>query len=659
MKNYVLSIKSNSKSVFFAVLSAIALLVVGCIKQNDSAHFFEDVTLSSGLENHKGMTHGVAWGDFDRDGLADIYVSNHLLPAQLFRNLGNGRFEDVSIRYFKPKDLGGDKHGAVWADFNNDGHPDLVQLTGAGRGVGAEPKRLFVNRSEHFEDMAEDLGVSNKFGRTRMPLAVDLDNNGFLDVFHGAEVRFDKRVPPYIFMQQNNGSFVADRDLIQFKGKSVPFCIVSELNNDSHSDLVCRVVGKHRTAQTFDLSASPAADLDLLPVTAFEDIASGDFDNDGAVDLFLARKNPSGQIAFGRPGSNIFIADVKFNPSNYNKKTGFEFFSTGNIDLHIKSTFPSGLLTANKIHLGKTDRHPDSMTFSLSKETAGILGTAPYQPGSEAGVYIGFTPPDKWQVLVSGAQFSAGKGKYQQLTFRISTSEPITNLSALNKAEKTEEAPFRLFMNRDGKLVEESNKRGVNNNIVAAVNVTAGDFDNDMDLDLFVLASGDIGKQENVLLLNNGNGNFTAVAGTGGAAGNHAGVGDSVTTVDFDNDGFLDLLTATGGSMGRSLGLPSNAGEYHLYHNIGNSNHWLELDLKGTESNRDGIGAIVKVSVGGVTQTRVQDGGVHHRSQNHQRLHFGLARNTMIDKILIQWPSGKVQELNNIQADQIMQIVEP
>jgi hypothetical protein len=107
---------------------------------------------------------------------------------------------------------------------------------------------------------------------------------------------------------------------------------------------------------------------------------------------------------------------------------------------------------------------------------------------------------------------------------------------------------------------------------------------------------------------------------------------------DIDGDGFLDILTSSGGSMGRSLGLPSDNGRYQLFRNVGNGNRWIMIDLEGTASNRDGIGAIVRVTAGGVTQMRVQDGGVHHRSQNHTRLHFGLAQNAQIEKITVQWP---------------------
>ena len=102
-----------------------------------------------------------------------------------------------------------------------------------------------------------------------------------------------------------------------------------------------------------------------------------------------------------------------------------------------------------------------------------------------------------------------------------------------------------------------------------------------------------------------------------------------------------------------------NASYNCLDRNLGNGNRWIMIDLEGTESNRDGIGAIVRVTAGGVTQMRVQDGGVHHRSQNHSRLHFGLAKNTQIEKITVQWPSGVVQELQSVKANQALRIKEP
>ena len=656
----IMKSKSIPASLYRIALVTIVALLVGCSGQEKELTLFQDITPKSGLETYIGMTHGAAWGDFDSDGLPDLYVTNHLHGAKLFRNLGQGRFSDVTNTLFAPKYLSGDKHGAAWADFDNDGRMDLVQLTGAGRGVGSEPKRLFLNRGGKFEDVAEIAGVGNPFGRTRMPLWNDFNRDGQLDLFQGAEMRFDKIEPPFVFLQQG-GKFSASTDALKFASRSPKFCITTSLNNDNHPNVICKVSGGKHTSQIFDTSTLPARELDLLPKTAFEDIAAGDFDNDGFIDLYLARKNPPGPVAFGHPGGNEVIADVRSDQANMDKPIGFTFRSTGQLTFRVASAWPGNAVSPDRIYLGKQGTHPGEFTFALSSKTPGVAGLTASEPGKQAGVFIGMTAPDHWEVRVTAPReaLKEDKSKHQQIAIKVTSTGAITDLAAIGDPPSEEEAPARLFMNRDGKLVEESEKRGINKRVIAGTNVVAGDFDNDMHLDLFVVASGEIGKQENLLLLNRGDGRFDVVRSAGGAAGGREGVGDSVTTADYDGDGFLDLLVATGGSMGRSLGLPSENGTYRLYHNTGNGNHWLEIDLEGTSTNRDGIGAIVRVTAGGVTQVRVQDGGIHERGQNHQRLHFGLAKHKQVERIRIVWPSGVMQELQGVKGDQMLRIKEP
>ena len=140
----------------------------------------------------------------------------------------------------------------------------------------------------------------------------------------------------------------------------------------------------------------------------------------------------------------------------------------------------------------------------------------------------------------------------------------------------------------------------------------------------------------------------------GGAAGSDLGRGDSAVTADYDQDGFVDLFVSNGWDSP-----PLGLGPHQLFRNLGNSNHWIEIDLEGVTSNRDGIGASVLVTAGGLTQYRSRDGGMHARAQNHTRLHFGLGSNTMIDQLVVKWPSGLVQQLESIPADQILKVREP
>lgn len=637
-----------------------ALLLVtilqGCTPPTVDVTLFQDVTETSGLDTYIGMTHGAAWGDYDGDGRPDLYLTNHLKQAMLFRNLGSGRFADVTAEVMGPNDLGGDKHGAAWADFNNDGALDLVQLTGAVQGVGVEPKRLFVNAGGKLVEQAAQLGVDNPPGRTRMPLWLDIDQDGKLDLFQGAEARFDDLTPPFLFTQQGGG-FADTTSRLRPDSRSAPFCVLTSLNEDRHPEVVCRLMGKGRPVQVFDTGTTPARTLDLLPNTAFDDVVAGDFDNDGKIDLFLARKNPGGRVALARGGEQVLTAQIALTPKNIKEPAAIRFSTAGPLKVTLAGQHAGDLAPAD-VRIGERATQPGNLDFDLvDKDARGL----PRPPGGDRpGVLIGSPEPGRWQIeFHARPAVFGGKSKPRYLTIRIHSAAPIEEVEALGDGAKDETAPQRLFVNRDGKMVEEGDKRGVNEIPVAAVNAVAGDFDNDMDLDIFVLGSGDAGKAANLLLLNNGKGEFEAVRHAGGAAGSLLGVGDSVTSADVDGDGFLDLLTASGASMGRSLGLPSDNGRYQLFRNAGNGNHWLMIDLEGTRSNRDGIGAVVRVTAGGVTQVRVQDGGVHERSQNHSRLHFGLAKQAGIDKLTVQWPSGVVQELRGVKAKQVLRIREP
>jgi hypothetical protein len=112
---------------------------------------------------------------------------------------------------------------------------------------------------------------------------------------------------------------------------------------------------------------------------------------------------------------------------------------------------------------------------------------------------------------------------------------------------------------------------------------------------------------------------------------------------DFDHDGDLDILVAT------------NNGPAYLYRNDGgNKNHWLQIRLSGTKSNRDGIGAIVRVG----NQMQMVHSGSSYCSASDLALTFGLASETTTS-IEIQWPSGAHQKMNNIKADQRLSVQEP
>ena len=124
-------------------------------------------------------------------------------------------------------------------------------------------------------------------------------------------------------------------------------------------------------------------------------------------------------------------------------------------------------------------------------------------------------------------------------------------------------------------------------------------------------------------------------------------VGRGVATADYDNDGDVDIVT-------------NNRGAYPslLRNDGGNANHWLSVLMIGTKSNRDGIGASLKLTSDGVTDFEQAKGGMGYMSASDPRIHFGLGKRTKIQSVEITWPSGQVDKLTNVPVDQIIAVKE-
>ncbi|HZT40477.1 MAG TPA: ASPIC/UnbV domain-containing protein, partial [Bryobacteraceae bacterium] len=90
----------------------------------------------------------------------------------------------------------------------------------------------------------------------------------------------------------------------------------------------------------------------------------------------------------------------------------------------------------------------------------------------------------------------------------------------------------------------------------------------------------------------------------------------------------------------------------------GNSNHWLEVRLVGVRSNRDGIGARVKLTAGGFTQVDELVGGASYQASHDPRLHFGLGAAAKVDTLEVRWPSGRIDRLSNVSADRVLVLKE-
>jgi len=141
------------------------------------------------------------------------------------------------------------------------------------------------------------------------------------------------------------------------------------------------------------------------------------------------------------------------------------------------------------------------------------------------------------------------------------------------------------------------------------------------------------------LFLNNGKGLFHDVAAEVGASFDQPKVGRGLAYADFDRDGDLDLLITT------------NNGPAYLYRNdVSSGNRSIRFHLVGTKSNRDAIGATVRVFAGGLMQTRLVKGGSSYLSQSELPVTFGLEKHDRIDRVVIDWPSGRTEEYKDLAA---------
>jgi hypothetical protein len=219
----------------------------------------------------------------------------------------------------------------------------------------------------------------------------------------------------------------------------------------------------------------------------------------------------------------------------------------------------------------------------------------------------------------------------------------------------------RLYHNNgDETFTDVTYKSGIGNKAVLLSGVAAKfiDYDNDgwMDilqlngamLDNVNLYHGEISYKEPLLMFRNlGQGRFEKTSDALGSDFMKPVAGRGLATADFDNDGDIDIAT-------------NNRGDYPelLRNDGGNANHWLEVLLIGTQSNRDGIGAVLKLTSEGFAHVQQAEGGTSYMSASDPRIHFGLGKRTKIDSLVITWPSGRVDKLTDVPVDKIIAVKE-
>jgi hypothetical protein len=219
----------------------------------------------------------------------------------------------------------------------------------------------------------------------------------------------------------------------------------------------------------------------------------------------------------------------------------------------------------------------------------------------------------------------------------------------------------RLYHNNgDGTFTDVTYSSGIGNKAMTLSGVAAKfiDYDNDGWPDI-VQANGamvdnvslyhsEVSYKEPLLMFHNlGNGHFEKTSDLLGPDFIRPVAARGLAAADFFNDGTVGIAV---NCRGDSPELLRNDG--------GNANHWLEVLLIGTKSNRDGIGSSLKLTAGGFVRIEQSKGGTSYMSASDPRIHFGLGKRTKVDSLVVSWPSGQVDRLMNVPVDQIMVVKE-
>lgn len=443
----------------------------------------------------------------------------------------------------------------------------------------------------------------------------DIDTDGFIDLVVGNEGA------DFLYRNNRDGTFtsITNSPIAESSSDLGNGLAFADYDNDGHMDLAVSAYGGSNKV-FHNQGDGTFMKLNSNFATRAEDsgVTWGDFANDGHLDLFFAG-DPKPSKRLYRNGANGSFIDVT-DASGFDQRFDYAFAGTwgdfdndGDLDIAITHWLNGG---RNSIY-----RNNGFGVFTKILE-----GDAGYFFGAAWGDYDNDGDLDLF--IVQGGGSTLGN----DVLYRNDGNGVFTKMTS----------------NGVGPLVNDRQPGG---------GCAWADYDNDGWLDLYVAnpglsTSGAESGRRNLLYHNNGDGSFTPV--TTGSLANDVATSTSCIWGDYDNDGFMDLFVANGGHTGRQRDC--------LYRNNGNSNRWLKLKLLGTTSNRSAIGAKVRIKATIHAKSSWQmreisggDGG----SQNDIRPNFGLGDATVAETVRIEWPSGIVQELHNVPANQTLTVTEP
>ena len=497
--------------------------------------------------------------------------------------------------------------GVALLDFDNDGYLDIFFTNGARipslvKDDASFHNRLYRNNHDGtFTDVTEHAGLAGQ-GYSMGAAAADFDNDGWTDLY---VTGFDRNI-----LYHNNGDGT--------------FTDVTER---------ARVTG--RDASGKKLWSMGAAWLD--------------YDNDGRLDLFVTNyldwsfANPR---LCGEPGKRLSCSPAYFpgqpNLLYHNNGDGSftEVSTTAGIGQHIGKGMSVAI--ADYDGDGFTDifvSNDNERNFLFHNEH----GRGFVEVGVESAV--AFTE--------DGVPISGMGADFRDLN---NDGRPDLIVTAL------EGETFPLYLNEGhGFFTPATYQTGIGfaSRRMSGWGVGAYDFNNDGFKDLFVAnahVSENVGlygkhqyRQPNAVFLNTGKAMFRDVTAQAGEAMSTAAAHRGTAFGDLNNDGMVDAVVS-------AIGSPAEI----LFNTTSGGGHWLLIQTQGRQSNRDGIGTLIKVTgQSGLVQYNHVSTASGYASSSDKRVHFGLGADARILQIELRWPSGKAQVLHDVPADQILKVTEP
>lgn len=385
-----------------------------------------------------------------------------------------------------------------------------------------------------------------------------------------------------------------------------------------------------------------------------------DYDNDGDADLFAsANKGPN--LIYVNDGTQNFSKMVLSKHDTIAESTITSYGATfsdldldGDLDLFMSHYSIFSVQLSSQLYINNGDGTFGDLTassvFSGIQQPTFCVTAFDFDNDLDPDIY---TAEDRktgnrlFENLGAGvfADISAGSG-----------ADVLLNAMGIAVGDYDEDGDLDLYISNtpEGNALLRNNSDGTFTRVDSLAGVTYHkvgwgvnflDFDNDIDLDLYVSGSSDIDRFQSQLYENIGGGLFDSVSVTQMA-------GDSTFSFsnvlgDFNGDGYIDLAVS-------NIGPDS----LQLWENVGGLNGWLKVELEGTVSNRDGIGAWIEVYAGGRKQVRFTNCSIGFQGQNSQYELFGLGAELLVDSVVVRWPSGIVDRVNGVPGSTKLKVVE-